>query len=67
MLQKYYSVYYNNGEEILDIDMFEDREDAVECIENMQRDNDAENKLYGWNNQLPTKNFSIVEEYFEVA
>ena len=67
MLQKYYSVYYNNGEEILDIDMFEYREDAVECIENMQRDNDAENKLYGWNNQLPTKNFSIVEEYFEVA
>ena len=67
MLKKYYSVYYYNGEETLDIDVFEDREDAVECIENMQRDNNAENKLYGWNNQLLTKNFSIMEEYFEVA
>lgn len=67
MLQKYYSVYYNNGEEILDIDMFEDRDDAVDCIKNMQNDNAIENKLYGWNNQLLTENFSIVEEYFEVA
>ena len=66
MLQKYYSVYYNNGKEILDIDLFEDREDAVECIHNMQHENELNNKVFGWNNQLLTKDFSIVEEYFEV-